>query len=679
MARNLYNRVLRSPSALLGLLVVALLLGSGLAGLEASAAHDSGSLPLSPAQIGGPLPVDFNETGLMTGTSWSVYVNSEADQGNETQSSTGTTVSFFLAAGTYNYSMLEVSGYRAVVNATGDFTLVANGTTVNVTWVAVSYPVWFNETGLPSGTDWSVTLNGTVNSSTSDSIGFEESDGTYLYAITDVPGWHQTTLPYTGTVSVSGTPVAEPTLEFIQVNYSVSFTESGLPGGATWYANFTSGPSGFSLPEGSAAAGSAISVNLVNGTYTYTVTTNNRSYTATGIPPLTESGGTPSIVPVVFSPQTYTVKFTESGLPSSVPWWVNVTGNPPANSTTPSLSLSEPNGTYAYTVRTGEKTYAPSPGGGSFTVNGADVFPPAITFKLVTYAVVFTQAGLPSGTLWYVNVTRGLSASSTTTSLSISEPNGTYDYTVATVYKEYAPMPASGRFIVKGTSVPESVTFALFEYSVTFTEMGLPPRTSWSVTLGGTLDSSTTSTITFQEPNGTHAYTIGTVAGWQQQTLPYRGNITVLGEPSSEPPLVFTKANYTVTFTESGLPVGTEWWVNLTDGQSFNSTSTTLTFLEANGTYDYHIPSVPGYTVNQPKGTITVSASPVVVNTVWVRLYRVSFVETGLPSHTFWEVNLSGVEHSTTTDALGYTETNGTWNYTVIPVPDSSRIRPREG
>ncbi|EQD43571.1 hypothetical protein B1B_13753, partial [mine drainage metagenome] len=58
------------------------------------------------------------------------------------------------------------------------------------------YTVSFSETGLPGGTPWSVTLNGSTQSSTTNVIAFSESNGTYGYTIVDVSGWHQTTLPY---------------------------------------------------------------------------------------------------------------------------------------------------------------------------------------------------------------------------------------------------------------------------------------------------------------------------------------------------------------------------------------------------------------------------------------------------------------------------------------------------
>src|SRR3989442_4961468 len=51
-------------------------------------------------------------------------------------------------------------------------------------------------------------------------------------------------------------------------------------------------------------------------------------------------------------------------------------------------------------------------------------------------------------------------------------------------------------------------------YLVSLTETGLPTGTSWSVTLGGTAHTSTTTTLTVSEANGTYAYTLEPVAGY---------------------------------------------------------------------------------------------------------------------------------------------------------------------
>jgi hypothetical protein len=405
----------------------------------------------------------------------------------------------------------------------------AGSTTQGVlAYEGTQYSVTFSETGLLSGTSWSVTLGGVEKTSQTSTITFSELNWSYAYKIGDVSGWHQTTLPYTGgTAVVKGAAVTEPTLVFTQVTYLVAFSESGLSAGATWYVNFTSGPSGFSLPSGSAAAGSSISLNLANGTYEYTVATNVNGFQTTTPVGLTELAGTPPSVAVTFAP-TYSVTFTETGLPSGTNWSVTLEGAL-VSSTTTTISFAETNGAYSYTI-TGISGWHQTtlPYTGTVSVSGAAVPEPTLTFTQVTYSVTFTESGLPSGTEWWLNLTNGPSFNSTTTSLSFAQPNGTHDYTVATIDKKYASV--GGSFKVNGATAAETVTFSLVTYVVTFTETGLPSGTNWSVTVNGvTPYESSTTTLTFPAPNGTYSFSVSSVSGYTVNLS--AGSITVNDAP----------------------------------------------------------------------------------------------------------------------------------------------------
>jgi hypothetical protein len=67
------------------------------------------------------------------------------------------------------------------------------------------FTVTFTESGLPNGTYWSVTLNGTKDSSTTATITFQEVNGTYSYTMPAPSGY--TVNPSTGLVTVSGKAV----------------------------------------------------------------------------------------------------------------------------------------------------------------------------------------------------------------------------------------------------------------------------------------------------------------------------------------------------------------------------------------------------------------------------------------------------------------------------------------
>lgn len=63
-------------------------------------------------------------------------------------------------------------------------------------------------------------------------------------------------------------------------------------------------------------------------------------------------------------------------------------------------------------------------------------------------------------------------------------------------------------------SVIEEISNHSLGYSVTFVESGLPPGTTWSVTLNGVTKSSTSNSITFILPEGTYSYSVITPSGY---------------------------------------------------------------------------------------------------------------------------------------------------------------------
>ncbi|MHB1493104.1 MAG: hypothetical protein ACYCVP_05330, partial [Thermoplasmataceae archaeon] len=74
------------------------------------------------------------------------------------------------------------------------------------------------------------------------------------------------------------------------------------------------------------------------------------------------------------------------------------------------------------------------------------------------------------------------SLSSSTTTITANLVNGTYSYNIATTDKIYHAN--GGSFTESAGSPPsENITFALYTYSVTFIESGLPTNTEWYVNI----------------------------------------------------------------------------------------------------------------------------------------------------------------------------------------------------
>ena len=142
-------------------------------------------------------------------------------------------------------------------------------------------------------------------------------------------------------------------------------------------------------------------------------------------------------------------------------------------------------------------------------MNGANV---SISI-IFGYSVTFTESGLPSGYKWYANVTSQASQSSTASTISLQEPNGTYYYNISSVGKIYKPSPGAGSITVNGANISISITFTEVTYTVTFTESGLTSGT-WYVNVSTTSQLFSepygTTTISFSEPNGTYSYTVAT-------------------------------------------------------------------------------------------------------------------------------------------------------------------------
>jgi hypothetical protein len=410
---------------------------------------------------------------------------------------------------------------------------------VSVPFTIVEYSVVFTQTGLPSGTSWSVTLNGVTEASTGSNLTFAEPNGTLPYSLADVPGWHQSALPYTGSVTVAGATVTEPTLAFGPATYVVTFMQAGLPSGTSWSVALdgvteisTTTTLTFAEPNGT----QSYSIGDVSGWHQATL-----PYTGS----VTVAGAVVTEPTLEFTRLTYPVTFSQTGLPSGTSWSVTLNGATVA-STTSSLAFAEPNGTYSYSIGVLPGWHQPSiPYAGSVTVNGSAITYAVLAFSEFTYAVTFTESGLPSGTLWYVNVTGGPSYGSTTDVVSLAEPNSTFPYTVATGAMYNATSPG-GVVTVAGAAVGESIAFA-GTFEITFNRpSGTPAGSSWTVYLNSTtgpgiVRTASTSSLTIRAPNGTYSYSI-VVAG--NPSLTSRGTVAVQGSnvvanPSSATPSTF--------------------------------------------------------------------------------------------------------------------------------------------
>lgn len=496
----------------------------------------SGSVTVADSSVSVPLiefslqtyKLSFIEEGLPLGT-W--YVNLSGGQhGN---AAAGSQITFSLPNGTYSYDVATSNKEYHTSSITGTLDM-AGSTSLKIVFIQTTYGVQFTESGLLTGTTWFVNLTNGMDSGpvSGTSYAFLLSNKTYSYTIATTDKTYESSA-FSGSFTVNGKPVLEP-IEFSKLTYSVTFAELGLPSGTSWILVFNQNT--YILTN------TSYTFQEPNGTYSYSAGSHdykNLSGTVT-------VNGVGKSKSLNFILQTYSVIFTETGLHTGSTWYANITETNRTTYDSGSISAISysfylTNGTYSYTLATSNKTYEPSPSSGSLTVNG-DSASKSVAFSEVKYTVTLTESGLPSGTIWYVNSTNGQTFSFASSTGSFTEPNGTYSYTVATSDKTYESFPSSGSFTMDGKNISQSVTFSEVKYSVTFTEYGLPSGTSWSVTHNGTIESSTTNTITFSLPNGTYSYTIGAISGYS--VSPSSGSISVTGSNVSK----------AVTYTAMSIP-----------------------------------------------------------------------------------------------------------------------------
>jgi YVTN family beta-propeller protein len=244
------------------------------------------------------------------------------------------------------------------------------------------------------------------------------------------------------------------------------------------------------------------------------------------------------------------------------------------------------------------------------------------------YQIQFSENGLPPSTDWSVTM-NGTAEQSNSSVLEFSEPNGTYPFSVGAV-AGFSPSEASGSIQVNGASVNVSIDFSPNPpdvFVVAFQETGLRPATNWAVTLAGVVGRSNSSFLNFSEPNGSYPYTVSNQTGY---SIGNRTGVAVVdGAPISVAVTFVGKCygycrGFPVTFSESGLPSGTNWTV-LINGSTLSGTGSFSTQLR-NGSYAWEITLLPsGEVANPSQGTLVVNGGPVTVS--------VTFAPSGPATH----------------------------------------------
>ena len=564
--------------------------------------------------------ITFNEKGLPLGKEWMLMLfDFSYNDVSSSNLSSSTRVVFGLVNGSWLVSAVPVPAgdYYAYINNSDSSSeiLKINGAseTINIQFYK-SYYINFTESGLPAGSFWSINIANTSMKNnhlfntiyaTTPNCSVPEFNGTWYYSFgTSVEGYYAH--PLNGSVRVLGKNVSSIKVKFSSSlpngYYYLNFTEGGLPSGTSWYVTV----------KGTTESSTSSTITFVvqnNETYSFVVG-NVNGYTSS------PSSGTFIVVNTSIS---QTITFTLVTTPPPV--WAFI-------------------GAYAiYNIILDHK------GNISRTVLKAEVVNVILSNDTVALRMVLTNKtyGIPNSSIEYINwnsfsfwlgkglisqMNNGTSSLNVSTSVKVNTPDGVFladrlnfsynGQSVAFYFDMYSGImlvehmtnsTTSFAVDITSTNIPEGNSVPS-HYNITFSEIGLPSGTLWYVNLtNGQKFSSTSSTFSFQETNGTYSYSIAS-SNKMYSPATYSGSLTVNKGSASES-ISFSKVLYTVTLSEIGLPSGTLWYVNLTNGQKFSSTSSTFSFQETNGTYSYTSSNISGYSVKIISGLISVNGSGV--------------------------------------------------------------------
>lgn len=225
--------------------------------------------------------------------------------------------------------------------------------------------------------------------------------------------------------------------------------------------------------------------------------------------------------------------------------------------------------------------------------------------------------------------------------------------------------PGAQATVVALGSVQETIQF-LHGFPVTFQESGLPAGASWTASAGGVSLTTTGSTLTFVEANGTVPISVANVRGFLISAL--GPTILMQGSPVLVQ-VLFTPivGLYPVLIVASGLAPSLAWSAQVGSLWA-NSTTSSLLVQLPNGTYPYWISDAGTEEPSVRGGSLTVAGAPLVLPVAFaVPLFGLQFMENGLPPSTVWTITVAGATHWVQGDQLDLNVTNGTYAWSLVP------------
>ena len=254
----------------------------------------------------GSYHIQFYHNNFLNGTSMRTYI----------KDASGLSWNLSLPVGGNYWSSYNGTGNDGI----GSTPYVVNGSNIDflpLTSKWSAYSITYVESGLPSGTAWSVVLDASSLTSTTQTIVFSPDAAQHIkvtYSVAAVPGYSASVK--TGSVNLNGTSMVIM-VTFSPVKYNVTFTETGLTAGTAW-----------SVTIGSIVVNSvdsSMAVELANGTYNYSIGSVAGFHSTISSGTLKVNGSGP-VISVTFSKNSYVLTVTETGLPAGTSWSASVNG-----------------------------------------------------------------------------------------------------------------------------------------------------------------------------------------------------------------------------------------------------------------------------------------------------------------------------------------------------------------
>ena len=234
----------------------------------------------------------------------------------------------------------------------------------------------------------------------------------------------------------------------------------------------------------------------------------------------------------------------------------------------------------------------------------------------------------------------------------------------------------------------DSSPLALYGYSITVNDTGLPPSVEGYFDINNAIYSTSSTGQVIYLPNGTYSLAgIGLISK-QVEFSPvlYEGGLEnptgdfVVHGPMINMTVAYSEL-YNLTVAETGLPAGTLWGFSIPQlEEGYLSTESNVSFYISPGNYEILPQDAYGYyATNVPEFSVTIPNEIISINYAYsnslVSTYTVTFTESGLPSGHKWTVDFNGTDYSSSSNTIQINNlTNGNYRYSIGGVSGYNNI-----